>query len=81
MPHYETIPNIDDIAPEDLLPKTPKRGPKPPVQKETVPKAKSEPKVERISLLPKISIKGYQPAAETEQLADNMLREKLVQGQ
>ena len=79
MPHYETIPNIDDIAPEDLLPKTPKRGPKPPVKKET--KTKTAPAVERLRLLPRISIKNYQPPADADRQADNMLREQVLQGE
>ncbi len=71
MPHFETMPNFDDIAPEDLLPETPKRGRKPPVQKSATATVKSS------GLLPKISIKHYQPSADTSRLMDNMLQERV----
>jgi hypothetical protein len=70
MPHYESIPAIEDIAPEDLLPKTPKRGPKPPVQKVTEPE-----KLKNHRLLPRISIQRYRPAVDTDRLMDDMLQE------
>lgn len=75
MPHFESIPAIDEIAPEDLLPPTPKRGPKPPVQKEIKSETREVPR-----MLPKISVKGYKPPAELEQLANNMLKEQVLQG-
>jgi hypothetical protein len=73
MPHFESLPPIENIAPEDLLPPTPKRGPKPPVQKTTGTQKATE--RFRHKLLPRISIKNYRPSIEQEQHMDDLLRE------
>lgn len=76
MPHYEPIQALDDIAPEDLLPKTPKRGRKPPVQKSTDTDKATKP----IRILPQISIKKYNPSIDTDRVIDNMLQERVDKG-
>ena len=69
MPHIEgeefDVPRPEDIAPEDLVPPTPKRPQQPPL------KAR-EPKERRGLKLGRISIKGWRPPEDVDEAMDQM---------